>query len=637
MRFRLWLESARNALRVPGAEWRLFALLSAAAILLSSLFRTLAPMLRDFHTYGFHDWDVETAYRYITVLSLKQYGEAPWWHPWLCGGFPAFGDTETASNFLSPYLPLYLLTDLRVALRLEVIGGALTGLVGAFLLARRFTKSAALCALLAALYVLNGRWALQAAAGHTWHLQYGLLPWALFFFERALEPGRMKNAIGTGVALACMVLWGGIYPLPQSALILSVYALLLALFTRSTRPLQALALAGVLAIGLSAPKLFAILDHMDRVPRLIESAEVIGLAELLVMFTAPEQRFGSRPVRVPAYNWHEWGLYIGPLGVACLCLAVIFARGRRGQPLKITGLFLLILGFGAFHPGAPWAVLHRLPPFSSQHVPSRFHYPMVLILGAAFLTVVGPATDRWLKRLPWLDLALLLPLALVCSDLSRVGQQPFEQAFWMEKPDQINALPLFDQHTNAPVAYKRRDWAVPMLLAMFANTGVVKCYGVDPNFEPGAIGADNPAYRGRAYLENGPGSAEITAWSPNHAEVKVSGAEPGAIVVYNMNYDPSWRANGAPALDQHGAVAAQLKPGETSVTFRYFPRSLFVSLPLWFLSIGGCIWFLRRSRRKASAPPKEEPSKANERDEDSPRSSRHPDRTESEAGGDRAP
>src|SRR5450432_3843568 len=126
------LEAARAAMREPGAEWRLLAILGAAGLLVVSLFRILGPMLSDFHTFGFHDWDVETAYRYITVVSLKQYHEGLCWHPWLCGGFPAFGDTETASNFLSPYLPLYLLTDLRVAIRLEVVGNALIGLSGAF-------------------------------------------------------------------------------------------------------------------------------------------------------------------------------------------------------------------------------------------------------------------------------------------------------------------------------------------------------------------------------------------------------------------------------------------------------------------------------------------------------------------------
>ena len=571
-------------------------MVGAAVVLLTTLFKILTPMLEDFHTYGFHDWDVETAYRYITVLSLKRYHEGPWWHPFLCGGFPAFGDTETASNLLSPYLPLYLLTDIRVAIRLEVIGGALTGLLGTFLLARRFSKSAALCALVAALYVLNGRWALQAAAGHTWHLQYGLLPWALWFYERALEPGRLRNAIGTGVMLACMVLWGGIYPLPQSALILGMYAILSTVLTRSVRPLWALAIAGGVAIGLGAPKLFAIMDRLDRIPRLIESREVIGLAELLVMFTAPDQHFGVRPVRTPAYNWHEWGIYVGPVGVAVLCVAVVFARGRHGQPFKIIGLVLLLLGFGAFHLNAPWTLLHQLPVFSQQHVPSRFHYPMLLLLGLAFLTVVGGPVDRWLRLAPALDLLLLLPLSLFCMDVGRVARQPFEQAFWMEQPDQIPALPLFEHHTNSPVNYLHRDWAPPMLLSMMANTGVIKCYGVDPHFVPAAVAVDAPGYRGRVYIADGSGSAQITDWSPNRAQVRVAGAAAGAVVVYNMNYDPSWRADGKPALDYHGLVAARLTGNETVVSFRYFPRTLRFTLPLFILTLAGCVLAFRRPR-----------------------------------------
>ena len=636
MRFS-WRDAIRSAWSAPGAQLRLFALCAAAAVLLSTLFKILGPMLADFHTYGFHDWDVESAYRYITVVSLKRYHEGPWWHPWLCGGFPAFGDTETASNFISPYLPLYLFTDIRTAIRLEVVGGALTGLVGTFLLARRFTKSFALCTLVAALYVLNGRWALQAAAGHTWHLQYGLLPWALWFYERALEPGRLKNAIGTGVMLSCMVLWGGIYPLPQSALILGCYTLLLAVFTRSARPFYVLAIAGVVAIGLGAPKLLAILDRLDRVPRFIESREVIGLADLLVMFTAPEQHFGSRPVRTPAYNWHEWGIYIGPLGVAVLCIAVIFARGERGQPFKILSMLLLLLGFGAFHPNAPWTLLHQLPVFSQQHVPSRFHYPMLLLLGLAFLTVVGPYADRALKRFPALDLLLLVPVALLCIDLARVARQPFEQAFWMEKPDQIAELSLFEHHTNAPVNYVRRDWAQPMLLSMMANTGVIKCYGVDPRFKPAAVAADAPGYRGRVYIEGGAGTAEISDWSPNRAEVRVAGAGAGALLVYNMNFDPSWRANGKSAIEYRGLVATRLEGDVAQVTFRYFPRTLRFTIPLFLLTLAGSLWVLRGKPWTAWPRQTTASVRVSAPDASSRRSSRRRDRNRSAADEDRAP
>jgi hypothetical protein len=485
------------------------------------------------------------------------------------------------------------LLDIRSALRIEVLGQALVGMAGAYALGGRFSKSVALRALLAALYVLNGRWALQAAVGHTWHLQYGLLPWAFFFFDRATEPGRLRSGIYAGLCMALLVYWGGIYPLPHTALLLSLYAVLIALFDRSPRPLLALGIAGIVAIGVSAPKLFAVLDHMQDVPRLIESKEVIGFAELLVMLTDPTQRYGSRPVHVPAYNWHEWGIYVGSGGLVILILAVVFSHGRREYAFKILGLLCLFLGFGAFSPEAPWAVLHEVPVFASQHVPSRFHYPMLLLLGVAFVSFADRFAAPELRKRPWLDLAFLVPVALFAWDMARVSRVPFEQAFWMEAPADIQALELFEHRTQPPVQYVRRDWAPPMLLSMMANVGVIKCYGVDQNFKPSAVAADQPGYEGRAFVSGGKGKAEVVDWSPNHATVRVSGAAPGALVVYNMNYDRSWRANGEKAIDHDGRVAGRIEAGRSEIEFRYRPRTLPWSSLLAFVTLGAC--FMRRS------------------------------------------
>ena len=381
----------------------------------------LWPMLRDFSTYGFHDWDVATAYRYITPLSLRRYHELPWWNPWLCGGFPAFGYVEGATNLVSPFLPIYLLTDVRVALRMEVLGTTLVGLAGTYVLAGRFTRSAALKSLVAVLAFLNGRWTLQTATGHGWHLVFCWLPWALWSFDRALEPGRWYRALGTAAFVAMIIYGGGIYPVPYTALLLTGYALLMVLFSRSLRPLWALGVVGPFAFGLGAPKLLAILDSMRLAPRLIESREVIGLAELWVMLTDRAQKYGSRPVPVPAYNWHEWGIYVGGAGVVCLAIGLFFARGTREHTLRMLGLACLLLGFGAFAPNAPWALLHRTPPFTSLHVPSRFHFPMVLLLALAFAAWAAPTVDRWLRRWPAIDLGLLVPVVLLGADIVTVA------------------------------------------------------------------------------------------------------------------------------------------------------------------------------------------------------------------------
>jgi hypothetical protein len=139
---------------------------------------------------------------------------------------------------------------------------------------------------------------------------------------------------------------------------------------------------------------------------------------------------------------------------------------------------------------------------------------------------------------------------------------------------------------------------------MFANTGMIECYGIDPNFKSiGAIGVDDARYRGRSYIAQGSGKAELVEWSPNRAVVKVTGASEGALLVYNMNYDPSWHVDGHAALDHEHAVATRVPAGDRRVVFRYYPRSLWWSLPLFFLTLGLSVgipwWWRRRARARA--------------------------------------
>src|SRR5690606_19347013 len=101
--------------------------------------------------------------------------------------------------------------DLRVALRIEVLGMALIAAAGAWLWSGRFTRSAALRTLSAVLFAVNGRFALQAATGHAWHLYYGWMPWVLWSFDRALAlqgTGRLRE-IGLCAALLAMMVYNG--------------------------------------------------------------------------------------------------------------------------------------------------------------------------------------------------------------------------------------------------------------------------------------------------------------------------------------------------------------------------------------------------------------------------------------------
>jgi hypothetical protein len=105
------------------------------------------------------------------------------------------------------------------------------------------------------------------------HLQYCWLPWVLYFFHRAQRPRQLQHAVIAGAILGYMVFAGAIYPLPHAALALGLYAMLLAGFTRSWRPLAALGIAGVTGVGFGAPKLFAVLDGLSRAPDRIEGSD----------------------------------------------------------------------------------------------------------------------------------------------------------------------------------------------------------------------------------------------------------------------------------------------------------------------------------------------------------------------------
>jgi hypothetical protein len=598
-RFATAMRAAAGKL-LPVPKWRLVGLLGAMWIFFAALRILLGPLFESMSMFGFHDWDSHSAYRYATVVSLKKYHELPWWNPWLGGGFPAWAYVEGATNFISPYLPLYLTLPVQVAERYEVLGATLTGLGSAYLLAGRVTRSAALRALVAVTYALNGRWALQLSVGHSWHLQYAWLPLALFFFDLSLEPGKRRYALGSGLVLSAMVYMGGIYPLPHTAILLTLYAATLAASRRALEPLRALAVASVSGIGFAAPKLFPMVELMRRYPRKIDSTEAIDLGQLTTMLTNPNQSYEQAPVAVPFWRWHEYGIYVGGWVVLAMLVGLVGARCRKTVPLKLAALVFLLLGMGAFHPRAPWTLLHRLPVFSSQHIPTRFLFPAVLMLMLVFAAFAGRYLDALVASRGWVDLLLLAPVYMVAVDIASVGHKATERSFYMTAPP-IQANPEFHHRSAPPYDYSPAVVQGASLLAMFANVGVIGSYGL-PALAPGAIAVGAPGYRGEAYVVGAQGgaSARVTKWTPNTAVVEYEHATPGTLLVYNMNYDPGWHANGRPAVDYRHAVAIHIAAGTGRVKFSYYPRALNWGLAICALTVGLAFGVGRLSRRMRS-------------------------------------
>ncbi|MGA3119769.1 MAG: hypothetical protein ABSF69_03270 [Polyangiaceae bacterium] len=600
--------------------------LLAWAVMLGLVAYVVWPTFRDLKSLGIHDWDTMESYRYLVVKTIERYHQFPFWNPYSCGGHPVWGWVEGDATIISPFFPVYMLLSFPLALRIEVAMSAVISVVGAWLLAGRFTRSPATRALVGVLFAVNGRWALQVASGHAWHLTYAWTPWVLYFVDRAFADSLRakspaRNVIGASVALAMMVYDDGIYPLPQTLIIVALYAVFYAVTIRDCRPLLCAGAVGVVTFGLSAPKLLPMLAVMARFPRYTDSPEAMDLGLFIAILTSRDQDFGSLPVGTPRWGWHEWGMYIGTAGVACLLVGLIAGRGERAGALKWTAVILIALGFGSVHEWAPWTLLHRLPIFKSQHVPSRWLYPGVLVSAVVAATVVERAMTRAGFMRPWLEMAAMAAVAAIAYDIGPVARLPMVHAFEREPPRARESLGDFHTELHLPgsLNYSTAEWSPPSLPAEMANIGTIDCgtfaglnnWGRDHNNHTpglGARGRGDPAYQGEAYMIEKVGRASIVRWTPNEVVVRVEGARVGDHVALNQNYDSGWTANGRSALDWADIVAAPVATPAQTVVFRYRPSTWWLALATFAMSIGAIGFFSwRRTRERLHGPARRRP------------------------------
>jgi hypothetical protein len=574
------------------------------------------PIFDDLSLYGGHDWDEFSAHRLFTVKALLQFGQLPLWMPYACGGFSEWGSVTGASNLVSPFLPVYLLFELRQALRLELVGSLLLCAAGTWLFAGELCKNAAARAFACLVFVANGRFALQAATGHLWHLEYCYTPWVFWAFERLVVSRRpaLGPACVGAAALSAMIYACGIYPVPQTWLLLAVYAGARAVTERNFRPVLAFGALSTIAFGLAAPKLLPMLIEFGERPRLVASTEAIDLGVLWQALVAPQQTASSRPAPIPQWGWHEYGMYIGWAPALLVLLGTLWWAPRRELSLKLAGLAALLLGLGAFHELAPWTLLHELGPFRSQHVPTRWLYPAVLLLGVA----AAAAFDRSIERLAnrrQLTLVLLAGCVLVAVDIGREASLPMQHAFWMRMRP-FSAAERFEQHERVPrhLQYVERDYAPEALPAVMAGTGVLPCTlhmslniwspkGEDGRpREMGARGRGSSGYRGEAFTASGVGTARIVAFSPNELVVEVNGAAPGDRLVLNQNFDPGWHVDGQATEPYRKAISSALAAPSARLTFRFWPRGLSAGLGVLGVTLGAVLGLFvqrRRARRES--------------------------------------
>jgi hypothetical protein len=606
---------------LPSAVFAWTVVAGVTAALLSGFFL-------DLDSFGAHDWDQMESHRLLVVDSLLRFRQFPFWDPYGCGGFPAWGAPESATIVVSPFLPAYLALPLATAIRVEVAALVVALVLGCWFFARPYVRSPLGLAFVCVVAALNSRTALQAAVGHTWHLQYAGLPWVLGAWDRACAPSRPPPApfaasaarhrwlAFAAIVFAFMIYGGGIYPVPHTALCLAGLAAYRSVRTRDLRPLLYALAIGVTGALLAMPKLLPVAETMAHFPRIVRSRETIDPRLWAALFLASVRDFAGYKAPGLDYHWHEYGQYVGVVPLVLVLAAnlrSLRAESDALRSLRFVGWILMALALGGW---GPWILLHLVPPFRSQHVPSRFTYPAFILFAPVTAHVLETRVAALYARFAqgrerrFLSAGIAAAFLLSAAAIAREDARATAPWFRIHVPSVAASSGSFVQYARVPEALRYGDGdpdspagtnGPPSLLVHRAGVGSIRCstapLGAD-NTRPGpavrvpgfgASGIGDPGYRGEFWLTSGGGKVSLIRWTPNEVELSVSGGQPGERLVLNQNWAPGWRANGAFTENDQDLNAYVLKAPDETVTFRYRPRTLMWGILLALIGIGVAI------------------------------------------------
>ncbi len=577
----------------------LHRLLPAVGVLGVAALLAGGVLFNPLHREAFRDWDQHIAYAEAARSSLLDHRELPFWNPYPCGGIPLLAQPE--SRVLTPFFLLYLVLPTGVAMQWDIALHFLVAVLGMVLLLRQ--EQVPWTAALVGALVFGGStfMVLHLAEGHTWILSVAYAPLVLAFYERGLD--KLHWAAAAGLFLALIVFEGGIYPAPHLCLFLGLYAAGLSITRRSARPLLVLGVVFLISALLAAPKLLPLLSLMGRTPRHVDSMEVLSLRAILHALTDRNQAL-DRSFAWSYWPWHEQGHYVGILALVLAAVALLKAD-RRSLLLGAVGVFFALLAAGHFSSWAPWALLHHLPVFRSQHVPSRFL--TLAVLAVAVLAARGATAlleERQFSR--WRNvLALLLVLFVGADVLSAragiLGPLRCPMPSWPASAPTGDPLITLRRAPRIPVACGGYSALAP---AVRAGVAIIDAYepmcprdrGLIGRM-PGLLGKDESGYKGEAWLE-GQGTVEIVSRTQHTLGLRVSPEASGPVIL-NMNWDPGWRSDaGSLSQDSQRRLVLALEPGQRTYALRYRPPYLWLSWGLWALGLMGAwaLWRFRAAR-----------------------------------------
>jgi hypothetical protein len=357
------------------------------------------------------------------------------------------------------------------------------------------------------------------------------LPWIVAFFWRGVSYTKFFPLATAGLLAALTLFEGGVYSVLQALLLVAVLPFTLLLIQRTIWPIICVAVVTGFFVAFAAPKLFPALILMRLHPRPWSIPEMTPLRTLFVSLFSRNQDLDRASVGAVWRFWED-GAYIGPIA-PMLAVVGIASSARKMMPWLVASSVLVMLIMGDVVPDSPWFLLHKLPIFSSERVPSRFGIPLCLAC-SVFAAAGADLVERYFTASG--------RGVLVVMTLTMVGD------FWLVSPGNYRHIfysPVTAHGFYSPVTSNgstefhqiRETYSHQMLAMAMANRGALNCYEY-AGFHTAALGLNKPGYRGEQYLL-GSGSVQLLEWTPNILRYAIDTAAPTVLII-NQNYYSSW-------------------------------------------------------------------------------------------------
>lgn len=340
-------------------------------------------------------------------ISILDYGQFPWWNPWVDGGVPLFANPQF--GLISIPTLFGLLFGAVLGYKIALTAYLILGFWGLYLLFTKSFNTPKLTAILLGYVWTFGSFFTYRAGGHYTFFTIEFFPLLLFIF---LQRKKIKYSwLWLGLVLGLMI---NAAAHNTTVMALAVFGLFLLVEVckitfhklkshNSSLTLQVdisdlgiLLKAGGVMLLVAGARLLYSLEYIREYPRnlTIFPEESVGILKAIFAMFGPVRQYVNPP-SIPNWSWMEVSAYIGLLTgfVAILCFIVIVRertlRKSRGNnnisPLLVLifGLVFFLLGLGQlFGTLSPYNLLGHLPIFSEMRVASRW------IVWASLMTVV---------------------------------------------------------------------------------------------------------------------------------------------------------------------------------------------------------------------------------------------------------